>query len=97
MWFAEPLYTARDSAPNFIDMIAKEQSDQFSRSFSLCYAADGGYFTIGGQDERYLDKNSQPIVVHYTNTGQYSINIHGLSVKSISFFIPAEKKKQHLR
>lgn len=74
-------------APNIADLNAIEFPDTYQTAFSICYAVNGGYLTIGGRDPRYLAPDAKTIVVPYTNTGQYQINIHMLTVFLIRSFV----------
>ncbi len=40
--------------------------------------------TLGGQNDEYLDPNDTPIIVKYSNYGQYYIGFHGISVTTIT-------------
>ena len=67
-----------------IDILAYTNKEKYRNAFSVCLSSEeGGYLTIGGQDRRYINKSNTPIVVKFTNLGQYYIGLHGLTVTKV--------------
>ena len=49
--------------------------------FSLCYAEDGGYMSLGGYNTKFHDPNDEIKYIPYTTPNeQYRINLFKISV-----------------
>jgi len=69
----------RSSPPNLLDALPLKNSD-FDRSFSLCLAPNGGYFTVGGYNTAY---HTEKIFYtrYYEEYGQYRVYLNKIEVQ----------------
>lgn len=64
-----------DHPPTFIQRQHSENQN-ISSAFSICYALNGGYLTVGGYNLAYHDPNSKPAYVPFhTEHGQYRVKL----------------------
>lgn len=71
--------------PSLIDFTFQQHNEiDEGLAFSLCFAYEGGYMTIGGYNRNKHLTNSTTFVIPYNpRSGQYVINIHAAKVKLI--------------
>ena len=68
--------------PSIIDYTFQQHVEiNESLAFSLCFAFNGGYMTIGGYNkDKHLNGSKTQVVPYIPRGGQYVINVYGAQV-----------------
>jgi len=66
--------------PNIVDVVGATKPGAYN-AFSICYADEGGLFTIGGYNTSYHDKSDViKYVPFYSDNGQYRVHLNRIEV-----------------
>ncbi len=71
--------------PSLVDVIGTTKPGTFN-AFSICYADEGGLFTIGGYNTSYHDKTDIiKYVPFFSDNGQYRVHVNSIQVSILLF------------
>jgi len=73
--------------PNIVDVFGTNKEGAFN-AFSICYADEGGLFTVGGYNKSYHDSSDViKYVPFYADSGQYRVHLNRIEFEGVNLNI----------
>jgi len=73
--------------PNIVDVFGSNKEGAFN-AFSICYADEGGLFTVGGYNKSYHDTSDTiKYVPFYADSGQYRVHLNRIEFEGMNLNI----------